>query len=69
MNLIIEPNLSDPDAAFEALIAAHRGLSEADSASLDARLILILVNHIGSLDVLHAALDLAKDPAPKPAAE
>jgi hypothetical protein len=50
----------NPDAAYVALIDAHRGLSDAVSAGLNARLVLILANHIGDLDVLKEAIALAK---------
>jgi hypothetical protein len=50
----------DPDAAYVALIDAHRGLSEAESADLNARLVLILANHIGDLGVLREAIALAR---------
>lgn len=55
-----DENLSNPDAAYEALVEAHRGASEAASAALNARLVLILANHIGDLAVLKAAIALAK---------
>jgi hypothetical protein len=44
--------ISNPDAAYGNLLAARRGLSEADAAAFDARLVLILANQIGDLDVL-----------------
>jgi hypothetical protein len=50
----------DPDAAYVALIDAHRGLSEAESADVNARLVLILANHIGNLGVLREAIALAR---------
>ena len=31
MSLITTPNLADPDAAYAALLAAHKGLPEAES--------------------------------------
>ena len=52
----------DPDAAYVALIEARRGLSEDAAAALDAKLVLILANHIGDLDVLKEAVALAKAP-------
>jgi hypothetical protein len=55
-----EPNLQNPDAAYEALVEAHRGISESESAALNARLVLILSNHIGDLGVLKEAISLAK---------
>jgi len=58
--LKIHPNLPMPDAAYQALVEAHRGASEQESAALNARLVLILANHIGDLDVLKQAVELAK---------
>jgi len=60
--LILTPNLPDPDGFYEALIAAHDGLTEDESAALNARLILILANHIGDPDTLAEALKTAADP-------
>lgn len=48
------------DEFYEALIDAHRGLSEEQSAMLDARLVLLLANHIGDLRVLREALAAAR---------
>jgi hypothetical protein len=53
-------NFADPDAAYRLIVEAHRGLSEAQSADLDAALVLILANHIGDLDVLREAIALAQ---------
>jgi hypothetical protein len=61
--LITEPNLSAPDDFYEALIEAHRELSAASSHALNARLVLLLANHIGDLDVLKEALQAARDSA------
>jgi len=55
-----ESSFANPDAAYEALVEAHRGISEAQSAALNARLVLILSNHIGDLGVLKEAISLAK---------
>ncbi len=57
--LITEPNLANPDDLYQALIDAHRGLSEAESHRFNARLILLLANHIGDLGVLRQALAAA----------
>ncbi len=56
----------DPDRAYRALIEAHRGLSDAESAALNTRLVLILANHIGDLCVLEEAIALAKQTMPEP---
>ena len=54
------PNIPDPDGFYDELLAAHADLDEADSAALDARLVLILANHIGDRKVLRAALVAAR---------
>ncbi len=60
MSLITTPNLRDPDAAYAMLLAAHKGLSEAESHALNARLVLILMNHVGDMEALKQALELAR---------
>jgi hypothetical protein len=49
------------DDFYEALIRAHEGLSDAQSHTLNARLVLILANHVGDLEVLREAIALARD--------
>jgi hypothetical protein len=61
--LITTPNLTKPDESYARLIATHDGLSEAESHALNARLILILMNHIGDDVVLAEAMRLARDPS------
>lgn len=56
MTLNLENNFTNPDEAYAAILAAHENLSEADSTMLNAKLILLLANHIGDLDVLSQAL-------------
>lgn len=58
--LEVESRLSDPDLAYRALIEAHRGLTDEESAALNTRLVLILANQIGDAEVLAQALALAK---------
>jgi hypothetical protein len=48
------------DLFYEALIRAHHGLSDEESARLNARLVLILANQVGDLDTLKAALGTAR---------
>src|SRR5579864_8920167 len=60
MALSTRSNFNKPDDAFRAIVEAHRGLSDEASADLDAALVLILANHIGDLDVLREAIELAK---------
>ena len=59
MPLKTHPNLPDPDAFYASLLAVHKGLTEAQSHALNARLVLILSNHIGDPGTLQSALDLA----------
>ena len=54
------PNFASADDFYEALIEAHRGLSEAQSEMLNARLILLLANQVGDLGVLREALEAAR---------
>ena len=61
--LITTPNLEAPDDFYEALIDTHRELSTEQSHALNARLVLLLANHIGRLDVLKQALRAARDSA------
>jgi hypothetical protein len=58
--LITESRFPDPDRAYRALIEAHRGLSDEESAALNSSLVLILANHIGDQAVLQKAIALAK---------
>jgi Protein of unknown function (DUF2783) len=60
MALSTSSNFARPDDAFRAIVEAHRGLSDAQSADLDAALVLILANHIGDIAVLREAITLAK---------
>ena len=64
--LITAPNLTRPDETYQRLIATHDGLTEGDSHALNARLVLILMNHIGDQQVLDQALRLARDPGRAP---
>ena len=55
-----EPNLPAPDDFYERLIATHRGLSDDESALVNAKLVLLLANHIGDPDVLGQAMTAAR---------
>ena len=71
MPLITDPHFSTPrrrsrhayaggDAFYESLVAAHQGLTDEQSELLQARLVLLLANHIGDVDVLCETLALAR---------
>ena len=56
-----EPNLAAPDDFYEQLIATHRGLSDDASALVNAKLVLLLANHIGDAEVLMQAMAAARE--------
>jgi hypothetical protein len=71
MSLITEPNFHEPgkryfrdfspgDDFYQLLIDTHRDLNESQSAMLNAKLILILSNHIGDISVLREAMKIAR---------
>ena len=56
-----ELNLPAPDDFYERLIAMHRGLSDQQSALVNAKLVLLLANHIGDPSVLTEAMAAARE--------
>ena len=55
-----EPIFEDADAFYESLLDAHQGLSREQSESLNARLVLVLANQVGSTQALLACLKVAQ---------
>jgi hypothetical protein len=55
-----QPNMTSYDNYYEALISAHQGLDTAESHAMNARLVLLLSNHIGDLEVLQEAFRVAR---------
>ena len=71
MPLQLQPNLAEPgqryfrdftpgDDFYEALIDTHRDLTDEQSAMVNAKLVLLLANHIGDIGVLREAMELAR---------
>ena len=60
MPLVTSPNLDAADAFYEALIDAHRELTGAQSHELNAKLVLLLANHVGDRTVLAEAFAAAR---------
>lgn len=60
MALDTQPRIAQPDDFYQALLEAHAGLSEQESAALNARLILLLANQVGDLATLKEAIAAAK---------
>ncbi|MDH4259689.1 MAG: DUF2783 domain-containing protein [Gammaproteobacteria bacterium] len=72
MSLKLEPNFHEPgkryhraftpgDDFYESLIETHRDLSDEQSAMVNARLILLLANHIGDIAILREAMKVARE--------
>ena len=55
------PHFQDADTFYEQLLDAHTGLSRDQSEQLNARLILLLANQIGSRDVLAECIRAARE--------
>ena len=53
-------NLQDADGFYEQLLDAHQGLSEQQSALLNARLVLLLANQVGDAKVLKECVEAAR---------
>jgi hypothetical protein len=59
--LVTASRFPNPDAAYVALVEAHRGLTDDASVALNMQLVLLLANHIGDADVLEEAIRFAQD--------
>ncbi len=63
MPLNLAPNIADPDGFYQELIDSQRDLDEPSAALMNARLVLLLANHVGDRDTLSEALRLARPPS------
>ena len=61
--LTTAPNIPDPDGFYAELLALHEGREKDESDAINARLLLILANHIGDREVLREAFATAVQPA------
>ncbi len=59
-DLTLTPNIKNADDFYATLLAAHDGLTKHQSDGLNARLVLILSNHIGNMNVLEDAIATAR---------
>ena len=55
-----EPNIATPDDFYEQLIDMHRDLTEEQSRMVNAKLVLLLANHVGDPTVLREAMARAR---------
>ena len=60
MMLNLSPNIADPDDFYAELINSQRDLDEEQALRMNARLILLLANHIGDRTVLTEAIACAR---------
>ena len=60
MTLESEANIQQPDDFYQTLIDAHAGLTDEQSAALNARLVLLLANQVGDLTTLQQAIAAAR---------
>lgn len=61
MTLKLDPNIPDPDGFYQELIGMQRDLDDEQAAHFNARLLLVLANHVGDRAVLSAAMQVARD--------
>jgi hypothetical protein len=61
VTLNLEPNIGSPDDFYQELIELHRDLTDEQSATVNATLILLLANHIGDMEVLRTAMAAARE--------
>ena len=59
--LRLDLGIADPDGFYEKLIDSHENLSAGESELMNAKLILLLANHIGDTEVLEEALARARE--------
>ena len=62
--LRLESRFADPDEVFEDLLVAHAELDARQSGLMNAKLVLILANHIGNAEVVRQAIAAASDSMP-----
>ena len=67
--LTTSPNIQDPDGFYAELLALHEGRDKAESDAINARLILVLANHIGDREVLREAFATAAEAGQEEAEE
>ena len=61
-----ELGLDAPDDVYQALVELHRGLDDEQARLVDAKLILLLANHVGDRQILAEAIAKAREPLAAP---
>ena len=60
MPLVRTPNIPDPDGFYKELMDSQRDLSDEQADLMNAKLILVLANHVGDRAVLSEAIAVAR---------
>jgi hypothetical protein len=60
VKLMTEARIEDPDGFYEELVGSQRGLDDEAAERMNARLILLLANHVGDREVLSEAIRIAR---------
>lgn len=60
-HLNLNSNLKDYDDVYQLLVDMHQGLTDEESQTANAKLILILANHIGDPDVIRDAVNISRE--------
>lgn len=60
-NLNTKSNLADYDDVYQMIIDMHLDLTDEESQSANAKLILALANHIGDASVIAEAVKIARE--------
>lgn len=61
--LITEINLNAHDDIYQMIVDLHDSLSEIESSKANAKLVLLLANHIGDKDVFAHAVAIVREQA------
>lgn len=59
--LNLDPAFADPDAVYQDIIEMHKDLSDEESHAANAKLVLLLANHIGDPEAIAQATRLARE--------
>lgn len=58
--LVTKSNLARRDDLYDLLVGLHDGLPDTESRKINAKLILLLANHIGDPDIVREAIEIAQ---------
>lgn len=59
-NLITETNIQNPDELYQMLIDSNKDLTNEQCLKFNAKLILLVANHIGDINIIKQAIEIAR---------